>query len=314
MQRGVNMHNRVLQVCIVTIGALLTTGALAASETWVSGVGNDAGNCAITSPCRTFAFAAGITVTGGTINVLSSGSYGPVTITKSVSIIADGVEAIIDTAALGSAIRIQAPNSHVVVLRGLTIHGVSGNDAIRFISGGALDVQKSVIIGGANGINFAPTTNVARLSVSDTTIANTTSVGLWVVPSGSGGAQVAIDRVRVEHSGAEGFEFTGVNGTGSIKATLRDCVSSGNATTGIRSDQDSSGTVVVMVDRCASINNGTGIDSEGPGSTIRIGDSVVTGNGVGLNSGFGATLASYGTNKINGNGSDGAPTVTISLK
>jgi len=308
------MDNRFLQIFVV-VGALLTAeAALAANETWVSSTGNDAGSCALTAPCRTFAFAAGKTNNGGTINVLTAGSYGPLTITKAVSIIADGVQAVIDTAGAGAAIRIQAGSNHVVVLRGLTIQGVAGNTGITFASGGGVQIQKTAINGGAIGINFAPSAGVPELSVSDTTIANASSVGLAVLPTGSGGARALIERVRVENSKSDGIQILSINSSGSINTTLRDCVSSGNAGTGIAAGAFASNPTQVMVDRCALSNNNIGIDSQGPGTTVRIGDSVVAGNGVGLNSGFGAVLASYGTNKVNGNGTDGAPTTTISPK
>jgi hypothetical protein len=199
-------------------------------------------------------------------------------------------------------------------LRGLTIRGVAGNAGITFVSGAGLQIQKSAIIGGALGINFAPGAGVPELSVSDTTIANTTSTGLAVLPTGSGGARVLIERVRVENSGAEGIQILGANSTGSINATVRDCVSSGNAGTGISVGDLPDSSTQVMIDRCASLNNNIGIDSQGPSATVRLGDSVVAGNGLGLNFGFGATLQSYGTNKVNGNTTDGSPSTTISHK
>ncbi len=100
---------------------LLGTGsAQAAIATWVSGTGSDAGNCQITAPCRTFAFAHDQTNNNGAINVLSSGNFGPLTITKPISIVSDGVEAVINTGANGAGIVVQA-GAAAVSLRGLTI-------------------------------------------------------------------------------------------------------------------------------------------------------------------------------------------------
>jgi hypothetical protein len=64
-----------------------------ATRTWVSGVGDDANPCSRTAPCKTFAGAISKTAAGGEINVLDPGGFGGVTITKSISIIAEGVEA-----------------------------------------------------------------------------------------------------------------------------------------------------------------------------------------------------------------------------
>jgi len=60
-------------------------------RTWVSGKGTDSGGCPVTAPCKTFAFALTQTAAGGEIDVLDPGGYGAVTITKSTSIVNDGV-------------------------------------------------------------------------------------------------------------------------------------------------------------------------------------------------------------------------------
>jgi len=52
---------------------LLQTPAHAqAVRTWVSGTGDDANPCSITSPCRTFAGAISKTQAGGVISVFSA--------------------------------------------------------------------------------------------------------------------------------------------------------------------------------------------------------------------------------------------------
>ena len=47
---------------------------------------------------------------------------------------------------------------------------------------------------------------------------------------------------------------------------------------------------------------------------IRIGDSTVTGNVTGLDFFDSGQIISYETNKIEGNGTDGAPSSTIAMK
>lgn len=63
-----------------------------ATRTWVSGVGDDVNPCSRTAPCKTFAGAISKTAAGGEISVLDPGGFGSVTITKSISIVAEGVE------------------------------------------------------------------------------------------------------------------------------------------------------------------------------------------------------------------------------
>jgi hypothetical protein len=67
--------------------SLVASPALAASRTFVSGAGSDSGDCSLAAPCPTFAYALTQTAESGEITVLTSAGYGPVTITKSVSII-----------------------------------------------------------------------------------------------------------------------------------------------------------------------------------------------------------------------------------
>jgi hypothetical protein len=296
--------------------SLLTgvTTAQAAIETWVSGTGADAGNCAITAPCRTFAFAHNQTNGGGAINVLSSGNFGPLTITKPISIVAQGAEALINTAADGAGIIVQAGSAAIISLRGLTIDlRGTANTGISFVSGAALHVQGCVIRRPATGINFTPASGTSELYVGDSVIENATN-GIIVVPSASGGANVALDRVRVENSGNLGIQFQGNNTTGVITATVRESVVAGNTGVGIHAVEAGAGATTVMVDRSASVNNRTGIRSHGTGATIRIGDSTVIGNTFGLVLFGGGVIESYGTNQVNGNGADGAPTSTISMK
>ena len=69
-----------------------------------------------------------------------------------------------------------------------------------------------------------------------------------------------------------------------------------------------------MLDRTALVNNGTGTFVQNS-SIMRIGNSTVSGNsGSGLSHFQFAEIQSYGTNKVNGNGTDGAPTTTMAMK
>ena len=64
----------------------------------------------------------------------------------------------------------------------------------------------------------------------------------------------------------------------------------------------------LRIDNSASVNNGTiGILSDGSLSTVRISETTVTGNATGLSISNSGVLASYGNNRVNGNGADGAP-------
>ena len=299
---------------IVTAGGLLaaTTFAHAAAATWVSGTGSDAGNCPITAPCRTFAYAHSQTNNNGSINVLTPGNFGPLTITKPISIVAEGVEAMINTGAGGAAITVNAGGAAVVSLRGLIIDlRGTANDGISFISGAALHVNNSMVRRATQGIKFAPASGLSELYVSNAVIADIGFIGVNVAPTGTASAKVLLERVQVENSASDGILVRGDNTSGSVTAAVRDSVSSGNVANGILAMF----VVNVMVERSALVNNNRGITATGAGATIRIGNSTVAGNAnTGLLAFLGGVIESYGTNKVNGNGADGAPTSTILKK
>jgi hypothetical protein len=310
-------HSFPIGIFAIACGLLADAApASAAPATWVSGTGSDAGSCPITAPCKTFQFAHGRTNAGGTINVLSPGSFGRLTITKSISIVADGVEAaILGGGSIGAAVLIQAGAGDIVSLRGLTIDlRGTDNDGIRFDSGAALQVHNCVIRRSEYGIIFAPASGTSELHVADSVIADTRQEGIRFQPGASGSAHATLERIRVENSASAGIIFGGTLTTGSVTATVRDSVSAGAVSAGIQAQDSGSGTTTVMIDRSASVNNDSGIVAFGAGATIRIGDSTVTGNGTGLETVNGGTIASYGTNKVNGNGTEGVPTSTIAMK
>jgi hypothetical protein len=185
-------------VAALTVALALPAGAHAATatQTWVSGVGDDANAsatppCPRTAPCKTFAGAISATTTGGVISVLDPGGYGAVTITKAVTIDGNGVFAgvvVIGT----NAIVVNAPAGSNVVLRGLTLQYVSANctapsalHGIRFLSGGALHVE-NVNINGFPGaaIDAEPTIDGTSLTVTNSELRDNCSQGLLARRSG----------------------------------------------------------------------------------------------------------------------------------
>src|SRR5262249_44137287 len=69
------------------------TSATPQTRTYVSGTGSDSYPCTATQPCKTLQAALSLTVAGGEIFVLNSANYGPVTITKAVTITGEGAVA-----------------------------------------------------------------------------------------------------------------------------------------------------------------------------------------------------------------------------
>jgi hypothetical protein len=128
--------------CVLLFGS---TAFAQATRTWVSGVGDDVNPCSRTAPCKTFAGAISKTSAGGEIEVLDSGGFGAVTITKSITI--DGGSEIGGILA-GSVngIVVNAPGG-IVIIRDLSINGTDSNGAntglngIRIVSAAMVIIQ-----------------------------------------------------------------------------------------------------------------------------------------------------------------------------
>src|ERR1700720_4077592 len=94
------MTGRFTRICLlgllglfVAVGFNVAPAQAQASRTWVSGVGDDANPCSRTAPCKTFAGAISKTAAAGEINCLDPGGFGALTITKSITIRSDHIEA-----------------------------------------------------------------------------------------------------------------------------------------------------------------------------------------------------------------------------
>src|SRR5947199_6194201 len=109
--------------------------------------GNDANDCSRATPCRTFQAAHDKTLSDGEITVLDPGGYGSLTITKSISVVNDGVgEASILVSGGAVGITINGGGAAYINLRGITIQGIGfgGGSGILFNSGFALTITHCV--------------------------------------------------------------------------------------------------------------------------------------------------------------------------
>ena len=103
------------------------------SRTWVSALGADRGACTRAAPCATFQFAHDQTNPGGEINCVEAGSYGMLTISKSITMSCEAGTAGIFVASPTAGIFISAAPTDVVTLRGLDIDGLGVGAAGIFI-------------------------------------------------------------------------------------------------------------------------------------------------------------------------------------
>jgi len=167
------MQRNPLQIGI-TLGALGAALALPVPEanaaqqrSFVASGGNDAANCQLVTPCRSFNTAIANTIAGGEVIALDSAGYGPFSITGPITVMAPpGVYAGISVSS-GDGVTINAGAGDRIVLRGLNIVAVgAATNAILFQSGKSLVVTDCNVTGMPFGIAFQPAAT-ATLFVSN---------------------------------------------------------------------------------------------------------------------------------------------------
>jgi hypothetical protein len=245
------------------------TTATPQMRTYVSGLGSDNNPCTTSSPCSTFQAALALTLARGTIYVLDSANYGPVTINKAVTITSEGaVAGVLATSGVG--ITISAGVNDVINLRGLDIDGGnSGSIGIQFNSGQSLNIQKSLIRNFTkSGISFMPSA-ASALFISDTVVSNNANNGILLV-GGSNAVTGALSRVTASANGV------GIFASGSsVSLAVTDTVASSN-NYGIGASSST-----IMVRNSTASNNAVGIVADQTTAMVRIGQSTLTGNGTG---------------------------------
>jgi hypothetical protein len=268
----------------VLVLGLATPAHALSNRAWVSGHGADSAGCGSpASPCRTFQYVHdNIIAPSGEIDVLDPAGYGAVTINKALSIVNDGVgTAGVQATANQNAITINAGASGAVFLRGLDIDGTgTGNHGIVLNSGGSLTIVNCVVRHFVlDGIHIEPASGVTNVAISKT-IASDNFYGIVLISDGMATFTAVIRQTTVANNGSAGA--------------------------GIFIDNRGVGASATIVDSGA-FNNSIGflVGQVGhTGATLRLGRSVVTGNGIGVAINPGGTAQSYGDNKIDGNGTD----------
>lgn len=242
------MVARFCAVLALGAGVALPQAAQAqALRTWVSALGDDAAACSRAAPCRSLAGAFAKTAAGGEIDVLDTGSFGAVVITRAVTVRATGVTAAVQ-ATSGAAITVAAGAGDLVVLDGLALEGVgSGSAGVQVVSGSNVVVMRSTITRFASGVDIGGGLAM-RVTVEECRLAGN-GVGVAV------GANV------------------GAGAAGMGKAKLLFNIMVGNAEAGIRvngagNDALLSGNQVLGSAKALDLQNG--------GSATSFGDNVLT--------------------------------------
>jgi hypothetical protein len=278
------MRDRVLKSAILAtlfVGLFYATPAQAqATRTWVSGVGDDVNPCSRTAPCKSFAGAIAKTAAAGEINCIDSGAFGPVNITKSITIDCTGNFAGVLAPPGTIDISINA-GTGFVRLRGLSITGQGlGSVGIQLVAAGTVYIEDTVIDGFTTGISVQPAANSAFF-INNCTIRNNSGFGLGLAPTGTAVVTGAVTNSRILSG-----KNVGINAQGCDLA-VTNCVISGN----------------VM-----------GIQASGNG-TVRISGNTISENATGLSAQSKGFIISYQNNALSGNSTaNGSPTSTQPLQ
>ena len=266
------------------LGLAFTVSAQAgASRTFVSTTGNDANtsvNCSASANCRTFGAALSVTNSGGEIVVLSSGGYGPATISQPVIITAIGVDASISVTTSGNGLTINTPGN--VTLIGLNLHGEgTGTHGILVQQVGFLRLYDMLIENfQSHGVDFGV---VGKLAVYGSIFNDNANAG-------------------IEVNNASAFAY--VHGSSFDHNFIAVAVGAGSATVADSDAENSfgafhafAGTLTLVNDR--AISNGTALIVES-GATLYFAGCLIANNGTAYNIVSGGTMSgtSPGTSLI----------------
>lgn len=284
---------------LIAAGALvvgLWPGAAQAqvSRVFVSVNGNDLNDCLQpASACRTLNGGIAKVDTNGEVIVIDTGSFAGANITKGVKInVPSGAIAF-----SASSVVVNAPAA-TVVIRGLTLKAFtpgSGN-GIDIQAAATVMIESCVVDGWEYGIRVQSGAGAVRVDVKDSTMRNNQEHGMEVNATG---ALVSVDQSRFERN------FVGFRLTSNGKATITRSLFAGHAGWGAGVN----GAGVVDASRSTFAGSVEGGFFVYGGGTGRVSESLITGNGIGLEQNSGL-LESFKDNILRGNTSNSTGTIT----
>ncbi len=283
---------------LVLLPAVVAQGQ---ARTFVSSTGSDANDCSRSSPCRNFQRAHDAVAAGGEVVALDSAGYGAVNITKSVTITGEGVHAAATSPSGGGNVVTVNGAGITVVLRNIQVQShpasVSGS-GIFARNFAALHIEGCTVRAASVGFHFFPNaadgTPARKLFIKDSILRNNGGSGIFLSNAAdTGSLSATIERTRMENNGAGGGEFR------LAKVTLRDCLASGNAFTGILAQAGAE----VNVESCVSTYNGNHGMAAFDGGIIRVSHSTATSNTqFGFRNDGTSTFESRENSTVRGNG------------
>lgn len=256
---------------------------------FVSSAGKDSNDGSATSPKRYFQAAHDALADGGEIIAVDVAGYGPLTITKSITISAPKPDSAFVTAASGkNAIIINAGASGEVTLRGLSLTSKGGNFGVLVQAASLVHLIDCRVSGFSVGVLAGSDgLSTATLSLSHC-ILRDCQTGLATIPS---------DQL---YGTIDGCQFVndssvGANLTAGTHMAVRKCLFARNGA-GLQTGDNTETTV----QECMVSNNTAGISA---GATMTVDNSTIINNS---GRGVYGSAYSYGNNTMADNNPDGA--------
>ena len=291
--------------------------------------GADSGQCPQTAPCATLNYALSQAPSGGTINIVRGGTFGPIYIAQPIIINgpADGSAAIAWSSAqpgcvgglAGScngnananyAVEIAATESSAVQLNNLVIdNGAGTNGAMRVASASSVSLSGSVLNGGTGAIGQMVLVDTSQGAMMELFFANcdvgfsTSGGGIFVAPGGATPVYVSFEGGEV-HDGMFGLKFdaSALSPGSGIEASIDRTELFSFTNSGVTAKSTGDGSANVLLARSTIQNTGSSaFNVFGANAVGQLFKDTVTGNAVGVAVGGGATAYSHGNNEIFGN-------------
>jgi hypothetical protein len=264
----------ITRIRTAALAGLMALGAASAAHAqarvFVASTGNDVFACTATHPCRTFQRAHNVVSAGGEIVALDSGAYGPVNITKSVTInTPDGVYA--GSTGIMFAITVNGTGINVE-LHGLSIYNPDGGVVGVLVAQANLVTVDHCNISGFNDAAVENDSNGTVVVQHTRVLGNDTAHGVWAPAfSGGGKGKIVVDDMRVERVYAEAVRIE--VGTASVRNLV--AVANGGGVSA-----KNQGVTVNVLDSLIANNSGNGVQSDG--ALVRIAHSRILDNNKGL--------------------------------
>jgi hypothetical protein len=290
----------------IALFATVSSATALPTHTWVSGAnGSDSNPGTRAQPFATFQAAVNGTAAGGLVSVADPGDFGPISISKAITIDGGGVGGDLTSTGSTAAISIQAGTTDVVRLRHLVISGLGQGSVGTDVAKAGLVVVKDRTIEDFTNVGIGIDTTPTDIVVKNTTITNCTA-GIFQTSL----SRASLEGVTISHTIVAVTSVAGV-------ITVSNSVITQNST-GLETSSGSSNGAI-NAESCILSFNTDAVSAETPGTTIRLSNNDIFDNSTGIKATFSpGNVAPAGNNKKAGNpgtgGTVGAPNSTIRIQ